>query len=54
MLSLDAVLDLETLKSVLASGHSRIPVYRDGDRCLTLTPHLTHVWHCLMSSVFDS
>jgi metal transporter CNNM len=32
MLPLDAVLDEPTLTSILASGHSRIPVHRHGDR----------------------
>lgn len=33
MLSSEAVLDEETLQSVLASGHSRIPVYERRNRC---------------------
>lgn len=32
MLSMDAVLDEPTLTSVLASGHSRVPVHHPGDR----------------------
>jgi metal transporter CNNM len=33
MLSSEAVLDEATLQSVLASGHSRIPVYERRNRC---------------------
>lgn len=32
MLSSDAQLDAETMKRVLGSGHSRIPVHRPGHR----------------------
>ncbi len=34
MLSSLATLSRETMKSILASGHSRIPVYRDGNKCV--------------------
>jgi hypothetical protein len=33
MLSSSTALTRDTMKAVLASGHSRVPVYRDGDRC---------------------
>lgn len=33
MLPNEGVLDLKTIQQVLASGHSRIPVYAEGDRC---------------------
>lgn len=33
MLSSESVLDEATLQSVLASGHSRIPVYERRNRC---------------------
>ena len=32
MLSSSALLTRDTLRAVLASGHSRVPVYRAGDR----------------------
>jgi len=32
MLSSSALLTRDTMTAILASGHSRIPVYRDGDR----------------------
>lgn len=32
MLSTEARLDQETMQAVLASGHSRIPVYQEGHR----------------------
>lgn len=33
MLPADAVLDRDTLMSVLDCEHSRVPVYEGGDRC---------------------
>lgn len=33
MLSADAVLDFPTMRSVLGSGHSRVPVHRPGNKC---------------------
>lgn len=33
MLPADARLNRETMRAILASGHSRIPVYTRGDRC---------------------
>lgn len=32
MLPSDALLDAETMKKVLGSGHSRVPVHRPGNR----------------------
>ena len=32
MLSSDALLDANTMKRVLSSGHSRVPVHRPGNR----------------------
>lgn len=34
MLSTNTKLDSETLEAILASGHSRIPVHRAGNRCV--------------------
>ena len=34
MLPLDAALDEPTMRRILASGHSRIPVHRPGNRCV--------------------
>lgn len=36
MLSADAVLNVDTLSELLASGHSRVPVFMPGDRCVVL------------------
>jgi Mg2+/Co2+ transporter CorC len=38
MLSSESVLDEATLQSVLASGHSRIPVYERRNRCPPMLP----------------
>jgi hypothetical protein len=34
MLPADARLNQQTMRAILASGHSRIPVYTRGDRCV--------------------
>ena len=34
MLPLDAALDEPTMRRILASGHSRVPVHRPGNRCV--------------------
>ncbi len=42
MLSSEAALDEQTLQSVLASGHSRIPIYEGTNRCCRLETILSH------------
>jgi hypothetical protein len=38
MLPADARLSQSTMRMILASGHSRIPVYQAGDRCVLVAP----------------
>lgn len=44
MLSADAVINLELLADVIASGHSRVPVY-EGDRQVR---RCWEVWPCVL------
>ena len=37
MLSGDAVLNVDTLSELLASGHSRVPVHMPGNRCAVIS-----------------
>ena len=38
MLPSDAILNIDTLSELLASGHSRVPVHVPGNRCAATIP----------------
>ena len=56
MLSSDALLDANTMKRVLASGHSRVPVHRPENRCSSCSlPWKAHAFmRMLLGAILDT
>ena len=52
MLPSDAVLDEQTMKAVLASGHSRVPVHRPGERWAAMGTQITVGAKCFCGMLF--